>query len=69
MPYFRSEYDRRVDAAHSRIASEEMRVSHSFTPEAEAESLRMLAEAQAELTAAVLARQAFHDRVAQETDD
>jgi hypothetical protein len=63
---FRRKADRIIDRAHSAIAGAEMTLVHSFTDEAKAKAHLELNEAQAFLSRAVAARDAW-DRV--EHDD
>jgi hypothetical protein len=66
MALFRRKADRIIDRAHNAICSAEMTLMHSFTDEAIAKAHAELNEAQAFLSRAVAARDAW-DRV--EHDD
>ena len=59
MALFRSKAARIIDRAHSNIAGAEMTLNHSFTDEAIAKALVELNEAQAFLTRAIAARDAW----------
>ena len=60
MPLFRSKADRIIDRAHNAIANAEMTLMHSFTAEAEAKAHEELNAAQAFLSRACAARDAWN---------
>ena len=60
MALFRSKADRIIDRAHSAIAGAEMTLNHSFTDDAIAQALAELNEAQAFLSRAIAARDAWN---------
>lgn len=62
MALFRRKADRIIDRAHSSICTAEMLVNHSFTDEDKAAALAELSAAQAFLSRAIAARDAW-DRV------